>query len=307
MFLGGNSPERKISLRSGRAVCQALVNAGFRVKRLDPGRTDRKKILATPMDVAFIALHGEGGEDGTLQTWMDRHGLSYTGSDPLGCRLSYDKILSKRIFQKKGIPTPDYCVVTDRDWKTKLGSFPTPFFLKPPRDGSSIGILKVEDFSKEIPKIAKAVRKYKQLLAEKRIQGREFTVGIFGGKALPVIELRPKSDFYDYKSKYTKGMTEYLVPAPIPAKLAKKLQRVGLAVHRALQLRDFSRIDIMVDKNGKPYVLEANAIPGFTALSLLPKAARQAGISFEELCSRLVRWAYERAQKRGPRNGKKKS
>jgi D-alanine-D-alanine ligase len=152
-------------------------------------------------------------------------------------------------------------------------------------------------------KIRRTAERFGDLMAEKKIEGREFTVGVFGGEALPVIELRPKRAFYDYRAKYTKGMTDYLVPAKIPAVLRKKMQRMALRVHQVLGLRDFSRVDIMVDKQNRPYVLEANSIPGFTELSLLPKAARAAGYSFETVCSQLVAWAYER----GIKNGKEKT
>ena len=140
-------------------------------------------------------------------------------------------------------------------------------------------------------------------MAEKKIEGREFTVGIFGNRPLPVIELKPKREFYDYRAKYTKGMTDYLVPAKIPASLKMRLQKIALRVHKVLGLRDFSRVDLMVDRKSRPYVLEANSIPGFTELSLLPKAAKKAGYSFEDVCSQLVAWAYER----GIKNGKEKA
>lgn len=295
VLLGGTSPERKISLKSGRAVAKALREAGFRVRSIDPGRVSRRGILAKPFDVAFIALHGSGGEDGTIQKWLDQKKVPYTGSNERGCRLSFDKILSKRVFVREGIPTPEFVTAGIKDWEKKLSGFPVPFFVKPPCDGSSIGVYRVDCFETSRKKIAESVRRYRMLLVEKAVTGREFTVGVFGGQALPVIELRPKSAFYDFKSKYTKGMTDYLVPAPITAGLAKRLQRLGLAVHKALGLRDYSRVDIMVDSRGRPYVLEANSIPGFTAFSLLPKAARHAGIEFDELCSRLVFWAYGRS------------
>jgi len=302
VFLGGNSPERNISLRSGRAVLKALRDAGSTPIALDPGRMSRKQLLASGFEVAFIALHGAGGEDGVIQHWLDRCGIPYTGSDRRGCELSYDKVLSKKVFLRSGIPTPPFVIVSRSSWKRVLEEFPTPFFVKPTQDGSSIGVFRVDDFKASRVKIARALDKYGRLLVENAVIGREFTVGIFDGKALPVIELQPKRGFYDYRAKYTKGMTRYRVPAPISPELAKKMQRLGLRVHRALGLRDFSRVDIMLDKKERPYVLEANAIPGFTELSLLPKAARYAGIAFEQVCARLI----DRALRRNRLSGKKK-
>ena len=229
--------------------------------------------------------------------------VPYVGSDSRSSRLAFDKILSKRVFLKKRIPTPKFAIVPPGRWKASSSRFPTPFFIKPPREGSSIGIYEVRKWKESADKIKATAHSYGTFLIEEKIQGREFTVGILGNRALPVIELKPKHGFYDYHSKYTKGMTEYLVPAPIPQKQARRLQKLALAVHHALGLRDFSRVDIMVDEKKRPYVLEANSIPGFTELSLLPKAARAAGISFEELCSELVRLAAERLSFRRAKRG----
>ena len=298
VLLGGTSPEREVSLRSGKAVEAALRSAGFQTTLLDPAdQISLRKGLAV-IDAAFVALHGTGGEDGTIQKVLEKKGIPYTGSDPEGCRLSINKYRAKKAFRKKNIPTPDSRLINAANWKKSLKNFPAPFFVKPPEDGSSLGIFLVEDFVSSKKKIEEALRRYGKLLVERRIRGREFTVGVFGKKALPVVELRPKADFYDYHSKYTKGMCEYLVPAPITPSLTRKLQRLAIAVHQALKLRDFSRTDIMVDEKGSPYVLEANAIPGFTELSLVPKAAACAGISFQQLCLQLLSSALKRSRKK---------
>ncbi len=181
-------------------------------------------------------------------------------------------------------------------WRRKIQGFGLPCFVKPLREGSSIGAFAVEDLEKMAVKIERTIHAFGDLLVEKKIDGRELTVGILGHRALPVIEMKPKGSFYDYHSKYTKGMTEYIVPARIPKVLERKLQRIALKTHKSLGLRDFSRVDMMVDHVGKIYVLEANSIPGFTELSLLPKAAKAAGISFENLCLQLVAWAYKRSK-----------
>ncbi len=309
VLLGGTSPEREVSLKSGKAVEEALRAAGVETCLIDPARFKKDRCDFSGIDAAFVALHGEGGEDGKIQRQLERMGLPYTGSTPVGCSLSINKNRAKIHFRKAGIPTPDSRLISLQNWRKTLKSFPAPFFVKPPEDGSSLGIFLVESVDRDQAKIHSALKKYGKLLVEKRIEGREFTVGVLGMKALPVVELRPKGAFYDFHSKYTKGMCEYLVPAPISPRLTRKLQKLGVAVHKALQLRDFSRTDIMVDESGNPYVLEANAIPGFTALSLVPKAAACAGISFQELCTRLLTWALKRgAEKKrsGSRNRKRR-
>lgn len=309
VFLGGDSPEREISLLSGEAVHAALARKGFSSICLDPSDQTALGESLQEIDLAFIAMHGSGGEDGILQSFLEERNIPYVGSSPSGCLQAFDKQRAKSVFERFNIPTPPYRVIRRENWRETCESFSVPFFVKPLRDGSSLGIFCVDNLEEETGTLEKALAQYGELMIEKKIVGREFTVGILGEKALPVIELRPKNAFYDYQAKYTKGMCEYLVPAPISRGLRSRLQKLGLDSHKWLGLRDFSRVDIMVDLEGAPYVLEANAIPGFTELSLLPKAARAAGISFEELCSELVLKAYERSQKgflkKGGMNGKK--
>lgn len=297
VFLGGDSSERRISLRSGRAVAEALSRSGLSVIRIDPSDSKRTQTLLSKIDLAFLALHGKGGEDGALQNRLEALEIPYVGSGPKGSHLAFNKVEAKRRFERCKIPTPRWRTFNRRNWKG-LERFSAPFFVKPIADGSSIGVFLVEDLNQSAEKIIHELKKYRELLAEEKIEGREFTVGILGNHALPVVELKPRADFYDYHSKYTPGMTEYLIPAPIPELWRKRFQKTALEVHRVLGLRDFSRIDLMADSSGNPYVLEANTIPGFTELSLLPKAAKAAGISFEKLCLRLVRMAWKR------RNGK---
>ncbi|MBN1689239.1 MAG: D-alanine--D-alanine ligase [Candidatus Omnitrophica bacterium] len=292
---GGDSSESQISKRSGRAVYQALKRAGYEADLLDPAKfRDGLTRVIRKFDVAFVALHGRGGEDGQIQRILGRAKIPYVGSDPLGCKYSFDKKISKKIFKRYGIPTPKYRILSKGESWERLRKFPVPFFVKPTCEGSSIGAFPVEDLAKSAEKIKRAQRLFGELLIEEKIAGRELTVGVLGQKALPVIEVRPKRGFYDYKAKYTKGMTEYLVPAPISRCLAQKLQKIALKTHRLLRLRHLSRIDFMVDGKGLVYVLEANAIPGFTELSLLPKAAKLSGLSFEKLCCTLVEWAHEK-------------
>jgi D-alanine-D-alanine ligase len=297
VFCGGNSSERKISKLSGRAVYQALKTAGFQVLFIDPANAAAMERKIARIDVAFLALHGHGGEDGSIQRYLETKRIPYVGADEKGSVNAFDKLRAKKLFIKAGIPTPPFILVKISDWRQKLADFKTPYFIKPPREGSSIGIFQVQDFQMATAKIKEALLAYGELIVEKKIEGREFTVGILGTKALPPIELLPKNDFYDYHAKYTKGMTEYQVPARISKTLWRKLENLALKVHKSLKLRDLSRIDIMVDNQGRPFVLEANSIPGFTEFSLLPKAAKVTGMSFESLCSLLVGWAYQRRQR----------
>jgi len=251
--------------------------------------------LLKQVDVAFLALHGQGGEDGTIQRYLNRRKIPYVGSDPVPSERTFDKEKSKKWFVKHSIPTPPFTVINRSNWKRRLSRFKPPYFVKPVCNGSSVGVFCVEDFSKKAEiLIRKALRSHGRLLIEKKILGREMTVGILGNEALPVIELIPKRSFYDYRAKYTRGMTRYLVPAPIAKSLRVKLQRLAKRVHHRLGLRDLSRVDVMMDHRDKPYVLEANSIPGMTELSLLPKAARAAGMPFEKVCETLVGWAYKR-------------
>ncbi|MDD5217001.1 MAG: D-alanine--D-alanine ligase [Candidatus Omnitrophica bacterium] len=294
VFCGGRSSERKISLRSGRAVRDALKRVGIWTIMVDPANRAAFQKKCRRIDVAFLALHGQGGEDGVIQRTLEQKRIPYIGSDASASMRAFDKKIAKRCFVRNGISTPPYIELRLSDWKNKIKDMSVPAFVKPARNGSSVGVFKVDDLKTSIRKVKQAIAVHGDLIAEKQIEGREFTVGVLGRQALPVIELRPKRDFYDYRAKYTRGMTEYLVPAPIDGKLAAKLQRIALKVHRVLGLRDFSRIDLMVDRVGHAYVLEANSIPGLTELSLLPKAARACGISFEQLCCRLISWAYRR-------------
>jgi len=289
---GGISAERRISLRSGRAVTRALKRVGVMAFSVDPA--DRKhfsrKILEA--DILFIALHGKGGEDGALQKMLERKRVRFTGSPSAACKKSFCKLISKRHFEKLGVPTPSYAVLTPRNWRRVAARFPAPFFVKPLAGGSSQGVFCVEDFRHSAEKLRRSISRFGRLLIEKKIIGRELTAGLLGDRKLPVVEVIPSRPFYDYKAKYTKGMTTYEVPARIPEKVAKKIQAIAHKVYRGLGLKGFSRVDVMLDRKHRPYVLEVNSIPGLTEFSLLPKAARAAGIGFEELCLRVLADAY---------------
>ena len=295
VFLGGRSRERPISIRSGQAVYQALKHAGVDAVTIDTANGFRAQLNQRPIDLAFIALHGKGGEDGTIQKWLKRNQIPFTGSEPRANASAFDKIKAKRLFVRAGIPTPRYQVITRKNWRKAVAKWKPPYVVKPIEEGSSIGIFFVERLSRDVmKKINLGLNYYGKLFLEEKIEGREFTVGILGEAALPVVELRPKRAFYDYKAKYTKGLTDYLVPAPIPKRLSQQLQSMAVRAHRTLGLRDFSRVDFKTDSKHRPYVLEVNSIPGFTDTSLLPKAARLAGYEFRDLCLALLHMAQHR-------------
>ena len=294
IFLGGRSRERAISLKSGRAIHQALKEVGLDVVLIDTANGFISRIKKAPIDIAFPALHGTGGEDGTIQRILEKARIPYVGSAPKASALAFDKFRAKQAFRRFNIPTPPYELLTRKNWKRIVQKWNPPYVIKPVSEGSSIGIFFVERRGSGLAKIQLSFRKYPQLLIEKKIGGREFTVGILDEVPLPVIELKPKRKFYDFKAKYTKGLTEYLIPAPISRELSERLKAIALKAHRTLGLRDLSRVDIKVDSGGQPFVLEVNSIPGFTETSLLPKAARETGLDFTALCLKLVELAYQR-------------
>lgn len=298
VFLGGRSRERAISLRSGRAVCSALNASGVKAVPIDPAKGLAVQLRRFPIDLAFIALHGRGGEDGEIQSILESRGIAFVGSDSKASELAFDKSRAKSAFERFGIPTPSYSVLTRRNWDEVFQRWCPPFVVKPIDEGSSIGVAMIEQWTRSNrEKIKRYLARYGQLLMEQKIEGREFTVGILGNEALPVIELKPKRAFYDYRAKYTKGLTDYLIPPPISAALTQTLAALALNTHRVLGLRDLSRVDILVDRQSNPFVLEANSIPGFTETSLLPKAAQCAGLRFEDLCLKLLAFAAERKRR----------
>ncbi len=285
--MGGISREREISLKSGKAIANALRQVGVLVEEVDTGPDSLELPEQKNPEAVFLALHGMGGEDGTIQEILEARRIPYIGSGPEGSKSAFFKDQSKEIFMRAGIPTPEYQLFNRNDAAAKI-NFSGPWVIKPAAEGSSIGVVMVESESNLKAGITNLLRDYSKVMVEKRIIGQELTVGILEESVLPVIELKTTREFYDFKAKYTSGFTEYLVPAPLDNKIAKKVQDIALRVHKALGLSDFSRIDIMLDRSGQPYVLEANSIPGFTDSSLLPKAARYAGIGFNELCLRIL-------------------
>jgi len=295
VLAGGPSNEREISLRSGKAVYNALVQEGIDAVLLDVTDDVKDRILENGVDVAFIALHGRFGEDGTVQKILEDMRLPYTGSGQEASRLALDKIASKEVFIKSGIRVPKYAAFEKDNFRAedvcKLGF---PVVVKPHLEGSSIGLSVVREKGGLDDAVKKAFEYGRKVLIEEYIDGRELTVGILGDKPLPVIEIVTKEKVYDYKAKYSDPETRYLVPAPIDAAISRKAQELGVLSHRALGCRCFSRIDMMMDGSGRLFVLEANTVPGMTERSLLPKAAQAAGLSFGRLCVTLVEDALAR-------------
>jgi D-alanine-D-alanine ligase len=287
VLYGGWSSEREISLGSGDCVTKALRRRGFKVKPIDIQRDFTKKLKG--IDVAFVALHGHPGEDGTIQGVLDLMGIPYTGSGVLGSAIGMDKIISKRLFNSLNIPTPTWYYHEQINIDEAILNLDLPIVVKPRAEGSSVGITIIQT-RKELELAVKKAPKHGDFFLEKYIPGMMATCGIINGVPLPILEIAPRRrKFYDYKAKYTKGMTEYIVPARIPEKKYKKTQKYALEAHRAICAHGFSRVDFVLDKNHEPYVLEVNTIPGLLAESNLPLEARAIGLGYDELIFEILK------------------
>jgi len=291
VMLGGPSAEREVSLRSGAAVAQTLRAAGHEVHELDPQPEGWK--LPAGAEVVFLALHGTYGEDGTVQQRLEELGIAYTGCGPEASRIGFNKQLTKERLLAAGVPTPKSIVIESGTASWPRGWNP-PVVLKPVRQGSSVGLQFVDRVVDWGSALTEALRFDEQVLVEEKIVGRETTAGILGGQTLPLVEVRPRTGVYDYQNKYTPGSTEYLCPAPLSSEITARIQQAALAAFDAIGGRDYGRVDVMLTAAGEPFVLEVNTLPGMTETSLLPKAAAAAGISYLELCERMVRLALER-------------
>ena len=295
VLAGGPSNEREISLRSGRAVYNALLKEGLDAILLDVWDNIYDIIKNNKIDVAFIALHGRFGEDGTVQKMLEDAGIPYTGSGPLASGLAIDKIAAKKIFEDNGIPVPRHTIFSKDKFDIKTADkINFPVVVKPQLEGSSIGLSVVREKESLGKALDKAFECGSKILAEEYIDGRELTVSILNDLPLPVIEIVTRRGVYDYGAKYNDPETKYLVPAPIDDKSFKKAQELGMRSHKALGCISFSRVDMMMNKAGGIFVLEVNTIPGMTERSLLPKAARANGLDFGALCIKLVENALSR-------------
>jgi D-alanine-D-alanine ligase len=293
VLMGGISSEREISLKTGSAVEKALKNQGIEVIAIDVGYSLFERLSTEKIDVAFLALHGKYGEDGAIQGLLETLHIPYTGSNVLASALAFHKGKAKSLFSFHHIPTAPFITLEKKNFLShpdRVGelAWGYPIVIKPCEEGSTIGISLVKGPADLESACVKAFRYAEDILMEEFIDGREVTVGILGNQALPVVEVIPLSGFYDYESKYTAGKTEYLVPARLGDELYQRVQGLGLQAHQVLGCRGVSRVDFRVDREGNPFVLEVNTTPGMTETSLLPKAAREAGISFEELVKRIL-------------------
>lgn len=299
ILLGGISSEREVSMESGLAVFAALEKS--HKVRLVYLNEDLKEILdeLALSDTVFNALHGGAGENGDIQSVFDLLKIKYTGSGPMACKLAMSKHQTKLIAVDNNIPTPDWILLkfTDNKKVQKIhipeNKLQFPLVVKPDNEGSTIGLTVVENQSMVDQSILLAGEFSDEIVVEDYIPGREITVAVLGDKALPIVEIFPESSVYDYKSKYTAGKSEYVCPADISTKLTKKIQDDAVKIHKLLGCRHYSRVDFRLDENGNHFLLELNTLPGMTSTSLVPKAAKAAGLSFEELIQTILQTAME--------------
>ncbi len=300
VLLGGVSAEREVSLNTGAQVVAALVEGGHSVVPIDtadPGFIER--LRTGEYDAVFICLHGRFGEDGTIQGLLEILGLPYVGSGVLASALAMDKIASKQLFLASGLKTPAFVALdsdTPHDIDVIVGALGEKLVVKPVSEGSSVGMSIVHDRAELEPALELAFRHDRRVLVERFVSGAEVTVGVIGNDettALPTLEVVPEHEYYDYESKYVPGMSRHIIPARVSESVRGECQRVALAAHRALGCRGMSRSDTIVTAEDDVYLLEVNTIPGMTSTSLLPDAARAAGIEFPALCESLVLLALE--------------
>lgn len=297
VLMGGPSAEREVSLNTGKAILQALKNKEYNAVGLEIEPTRLfDQLKECKCDIVFNAIHGKYGEDGYLQGALELLGIPYTGSGVLANALAMDKVVSKRLFVAGNVSTPRFTVYERSDLsenitKEIIQEYSLPVVIKASTQGSSIGVSIVENVDELKRAIEDSFKYSEHILVEEFIQGRELTVAVWGDKeksALPIIEIVPHSGKYDYRSKYTKGATDYIVPAKIDDNLTKKIQAMSLKTFKLLGCKGIARIDVMLGADNVPYVLEVNTVPGMTETSLVPKAAKAIGISFEELCEKLL-------------------
>lgn len=297
VLMGGPSSERDVSINTGTAILEALKNKGYNAVgvEIDPPRLF-EQLKTNNCEIVFNAIHGKFGEDGYLQGALELLGIPYTGSGVLASAIAMDKAVSKQIFIAEEIQTPKSRLfksenIEDDAVRKIINEFGLPVVVKAVAQGSSIGVTIVEN-ENDLAKAIEIAKEYdNNILVEKYIKGRELTVAVMGKDdvtVLPTIEIVPHSGKYDYKSKYTKGATDYLVPAELSTNVAEKVNAIAEKTFKALGCKGVARVDIMLDENGNPYVLEVNTVPGMTATSLVPKAANASGISFEDLCEKIL-------------------
>lgn len=309
VILGGVSSEREVSLRSGKAVYDALVRRGYRNVRLfDLSENNLAELLSLPMDLAYLALHGWGGEDGRIQGVLDLMGVPYTGSSVEASAICMNKIRTKEILRFAGLPTPRFitkrhaeCPDLTETKEELLRIIGLPMVVKSPSQGSSVGVYIIKKEEELLPAIQEVFELGDDLLAEEFVDGVELTLPILGNDVLtvlPVVEITSENEFYDYEAKYTEGMCHHIIPARISDDARARIAEVGRNAYRALGCRGLARIDFILTRDNKPMIIEVNTLPGMTEMSLFPDSARSVGISFEELTETIVSLAYENQRKK---------
>ena len=313
VIYGGMSSEREVSLRSGAAVAQSLRKSGYRdVTLFDLTRESVASLLNTPMDVAFLALHGEGGEDGCIQGLLELARIPYTGSSVQTSAVCMDKIRTKELLAYRGIPTPAFAVkhrdeCADREAAADelIASVGLPMVLKSPCQGSSIGVVIVKERDEVMGAMEEVFRYGDRLLAEAFVRGAELTLPILGNRELtvfPAVEITSEREFYDYRAKYTQGLCHHIIPARISSEVEAQVRRIGERAYRVLGCEGIARLDFILDDKQGPMLIEVNTLPGMTEMSLFPDSARFAGVSFEELTDRMLALALEKAQTKQTEN-----
>ena len=287
VLMGGISNERDISLESGEAVLNALLRKKIHAVAIDPKKDDLNQL--SDFDRAFICLHGKDGEDGEIQTFLEAINLPYTGSDILSSSLGMDKFESKTIWKSKNISTPNFMQVKNSDdFERASNCCGLPFFIKPANSGSSIGIAVINNKNDFILAFEEAYKIDKIVFVESFVVGNEYTLPIIDNKPLPIIEIKPKTEFYDYEAKYLRSDTEFICPADVPSPLVENINKLCINAFNAIGCTGWGRVDFIIDKNKNIYIIEVNTVPGMTNHSLVPMSAKSAGIEFDDLVTMIL-------------------
>jgi len=290
VLMGGDSNERAVSLLSGEAVLHALKRLGIDAEAFDPSSRDINEIQS--YNRAFIALHGRGGEDGSMQAFLKSKNIAYTGSDSLSSAIGMDKLKTKLLWRSLNISTPDFLQVTEKtSYEEIMSEIGIPFFIKPSNEGSSIGIDKIKNEKQYQDAFLKTSKIDVNVIVEKFVDGEEFTVAIVNDKTLPVIKIKPSNEFYDYQAKYIKDDTQYICPSGIEKQKEVSISQEALQAFKIIGCSSWGRVDFMMDKQGRHYFIEVNTSPGMTSHSLVPMAAKEAGINFDQLVLEILKTA----------------
>lgn len=287
VLMGGRSAEREVSLKSGTAVYNTLRDLGYNVLAIDAGEDLCSVLKKKKIDIAFIALHGGHGENGAVQGMLEIMGIPYTGSGILSSALAMDKEATKKVFLYHGIPMPAFKIISRGGMIPSL-PFAMPYVIKPATEGSSVGVEIVKKQSALKDALQRAFSYGEKVIAEQYIKGKEVQIAILNDKVLGGVEVRPSLEFYNFEAKYTAGLTEYILPPQLPGRVYEVAKNTALKAHKALGCSGATRVDLIIESKGKPFVLEVNTIPGMTETSLLPKIAKDAGIGFGVLLTKIL-------------------